>query len=411
MAEEKFYLGRQPILDRQRKIVGYELLFRAADVASANVTDYSMASASCVLNAMSDFGFREVLGRHRGFINVDAELLMSDMLELLPKEQVVLELLEMVEVSAAVIERCRDLKAKGFRLALDDHVYSPAFEPLYGIIDIIKVDLLQFSPSGLEEMVRQLRRLPPVLLAEKVETVEQFDRCRTLGFELFQGFFFAVPVVLKKKRIDTAGSTLLKLLQQLQGDVELDEIEETFKQNPNLIYTLLRLVNSVSMGLREKIGSLRHAIMILGRRQLIRWAQLAMFACGDERGGSHTLLEHSAMRGRLMELLAQRCLAQDRGSDYHERAFMTGTLSLIDVLFEVPMEEVVCHLNLAEDIRRALLGREGELGRLLRLAEQLEKADAGAAHPVLGEFDLCQGELLTAQLAAMSWTHSLSGEI
>lgn len=237
MGNEKYFLGRQPILDRQQNLFGYELLFRAADISSANVTDYTFASASVISNAIADFGFREVLGRHKGFINVDTEVLMSDALELLPKEQVILELLEMIEVDAQVVARCRDLKAKGFRLALDDHVYAPVYEQLYGIIDIIKVDLTAGPPESLPEIVRKLKRFPPRLLAEKVETVEQFDQCRNLGFEYFQGYFFAVPVVLKKKRIDIAGSSLVKLQQLLLNDAEIGAIEETFREARTLSST------------------------------------------------------------------------------------------------------------------------------------------------------------------------------
>ena len=407
MAETKFFLGRQPILDRQQNIFGYELLFRSADVTVANVTDYSTASASVIINALADFGFREILGRHRGFINIDAEILMSDMLELLPKEQVVLELLETVDVNAAVVERCRDLKSKGFMLALDDHVYAPACEPLYGIVDIIKVDLLLPALPSFPELVGKLKRLPPVLLAEKVEGFEQFRQCHRLGFGLFQGFFFAHPVVLKKKRIDPAGATLLRLLQQLLDDAEIGEIEETFKQNPNLVYNLLRLVNSVSTGLREKIGTLRHALSILGRRQLVRWVQLAMFACGNARRGGNALLEMAAQRGRFMEILVQRHLAENRKRDYPERAFMSGVLSLAGVLFEVPMEEVVCHLNLTDDVRQALLDRTGELGRLIRLTELLEQIDFAAALPQLGQIGISEEQLLLIQLEAINWTHGL----
>lgn len=408
MTDRKFFLGRQPVLDRQQKLFGYELLFRSADVLSANVSDYSVASASVIVDALSGFGFREVLGRHRGFINVDGEILMSDMIELLPKEQVVVELLEIIEMDAAVIERCRDLKAKGFRLALDDHRYSAAYEPLYEYVDVIKVDLLQYSAADLEETVRELKRLPVTLLAEKVETFEQFSRCRSLGFELFQGYFFALPVVLSKKRIDVTGSTLLRLLQQLLDDAEVRDIEATCKQNPNLVYNLLRLVNSVSFGFPEKIESLRHAITILGRRQLLRWAQLAIFASSGTHAGNDALLELSAMRGRLMELIVQRLPVGDRGRDYHECAFMTGILSLADVLFEVPMEEVVRHLNLTDEIGRALLSRDGELGGLLRLAEHLEQTDIPGLLPLLDRFGLSEEQLLAAQLEAINWTHGLT---
>lgn len=408
MTDENFFLGRQPILDRQQSIFGYELLFRSADVSSANVTDYTFACASVISSAMANFGFQEVLGRHFGFINVDTEFLMSDALELLPKEQVVLELLEVIEVNDAVINRCHDLKRKGFSLALDDHVYSIPYEPLYEIIEIIKVDLLLPSAIPLPEMVQQLKRLPAKLLAEKVETVKQFNECLSLGFEYFQGYFFAVPVVLKKKRIDIAGSSLVRLQQLLLNDAEIAAIEETFRQNPNLVCSLLRLVNSVAMGLVEKIRTLRHAIAILGRRQLLRWTYLAMFSADDNRPGNGTLLELAAMRGRLLELIVQRYIARHRSSDFHEIAFIVGILSLVDLLFEVPMEQVVCHFNLTEEVRSALLYRTGELGVLLQLIEHLECCNYGAALPILAKIEIGQEQLFIVQLEAIQWTHGLS---
>jgi c-di-GMP-related signal transduction protein len=411
MAENRFFLGRQPILNLQHDIFGYELLFRAADVPIAEVADVSLASASVIVDAVAGFGLGEVLGPHQGFVNVNDDLLMSDMLELLPKDRVILELLETLEPRGPVIERCRDLKAKGFRLALDDHSYSPPFEPLYEWIDIIKIDLLQQTLSSLQDEVARFRHLPVTLLAEKVETHELFSHCRSLGFTLFQGYFFARPVVLTKKRIDISGSTLFRLLQQLLNDADIRDIEETFKLCPNLVYNLLRLVNSVSLGLPEPIHSLRHAIAMLGRRQLIRWTQLAMFAGSDTRAGGGFLLELSATRGRLMELVGRRHCAQSRDQDFPETAFMTGILSLVDVLFEVPMAQVVRHLSLAEDVRAALLDREGELGQLLHLAELVEQADFPAVSSLLGTFGISHEQLLISQLEAINWTHGLLEQI
>ncbi len=411
MVDEKFFLGRQPILDRQQNLFGYELLFRSADTSSVVVTDYTYASASVISSAMANFGFREVLGRHRGFINVDTDVLMSDALELLPKEQVVLELLEVIDVNTAVIERCRELKSKGFCLALDDHVYAPVYKPLYGIIDIIKVDLTLSTPDALPGIVRQLKGLPPRLLAEKVETLEQFDQCRSLGFEFFQGYFLARPIVLKNKRIDIGDSCLVRLQQLLLKDAEIGVIEESFRESPKLVFNLLRLVNSIAMGLVDKIRTVRHAIVILGRRQLLRWTYLAMFASADTRPGSGTLLELAAMRGRWMELIIQRHISRYRSNDFHECAFITGILSLADQLFEVPMEQLVGHFNLDEDVSRALIKREGVLGMLLRLVELIELGDYAAALPILAQLEISQDQLLTFQLEAINWTNSLNDQV
>lgn len=407
MAEEKFFLGRQPILDRDQQIVAFELLFRSADKQYADFTDQTLASASVILNAMSDFGIDNVVGRHKAFFNVNTDVLMSDTMELLPRDHVVVELLENIEITDQIIERCAELKGKGFVLAADDHTYSPEFEPLYSLIDIVKFDILLTPVDKLPEAMKQLDRWRLKFLAEKVETREQYDACSALGFELFQGYYFSRPVVLKQNRIDTARATLLKLLNQLQMDSDLEEIETSFRMNPNLIYGLLRLVNSVAFGLREKVRSLKHAIMVLGRQQLRRWVVLALYAGQGEGAATAAspLLELASVRGRLMELLAvQTPNLPIQDKEWGERAFMAGVLSLVDVLLSTTVEEVVTTLNLTDDIRNALLYREGKLGLLLQIAEQMEKADFNAAEELLVSVQLTADQLASAQLETIAWS-------
>ena len=400
---EKFYLGRQPILDRGQEIVGYELLFRSAGLDYAEFDSYSQASASVITNALSAFGIQEVLGGKFGFINVHLDLLLSEMLELLPVEQSVLELLEFIKIDEQVVERCRDLKLLGFQLALDDHEYSPDYADIYGVIDIVKIDILAIKSDLLPGIIEQLRRWPVRILAEKVETVEQFDACFGMGFDLFQGYFFERPVVLNKKKIDTSGLAMLKLLQQLTMDATIDEIEQTFKANPSMSYNLLRLVNSVAHGTREKIKTLRHAITMLGTSHIRRWIQLSLFAGNDARGINNPLLEMAAVRGRLMEILVIQKERERDLAEQSEEAFMIGILSLLDVLFETPMSVIIESLNLTEEVSGALLSREGMLGRLLCLAERLEVTDFEAVSPLLHECNITLDQLLTAQLEAFNW--------
>lgn len=403
ISSEKFYLGRQPILDRGQEIVGYELLFRSAGRDYAEFESYSQASASVITSALSAFGIQEVLGGKFGFINVHLGLLLSEMLELLPVEQSVLELLEMIRIDDQVVERCRELKGLGFRLALDDHEYSPDYANIYDVIDIVKIDILSVGQEQLPEIIEKLRRWPVRILAEKVETVEQFDACYAMGFDLFQGYFFERPVILNKKKIDTSGLAMLKLLQQLATDATIDEIEQTFKANPSLSYNLLRLVNSVGIGSREKIKTLRHAITMLGTSHIRRWIQLALFAGHDARGINNPLLEMAAVRGRLMEILVMQKEQENAPGEFSEEAFMTGILSLLDVLFETPMSEIIESLNLTEEVCGALLCREGMLGKLLRLAERLEVTDFDAVTLLLEECRITLDQLLSAQLEAFNW--------
>jgi len=406
-AQEKFFLGRQPILDRNQEIIGYELLFRAAERNVAEFESYSQASASVITSALASFGIDEVLGGKFGFINVHLGLLLSEMLEVLPKDQTVLELLEFIELDDQVLERCRELKEIGFQLALDDHEFNAENSEIYNVVDIVKIDILQTGMDALPEIVRGLRRTPVKILAEKVETVEQFEICFRMGFDLFQGYFFERPVVLNKRRIDVSGMAMLKLLQQLTMDATLNEIEQTFKENPSLSYNLLRLVNSVAMGMREKIKTLRHAILMLGTEHLRRWTQLSLFAGNDNRGLNNPLLEMAAVRGRLMEILVKQRNGTVVSDEQSEAAFMTGILSLLEVLFETPMSEIISSLNLTDDVCNALLTRSGQLGSMLTLAEKLEITDFDAVMPLLDECRVSLDQLLTAQLEAFNWRASI----
>ena len=407
-SSEKFFLGRQPILDRTQEIVGYELLFRSADTDRAVFENYSHAVSHVIMHALASFGIQEVLGGKFGFINIHLGMLLSEMLELLPIGQTVLELLEIIQLDEQVVERCRELKEMGFILALDDHEFDVVNNEIYDVVDIIKIDILLTGMDALPEVVSQLRKYQVKLLAEKVETVEQFRICYELGFDLFQGYFFARPAILNHRKIDVSGLALLKLLQQLTMGAGIETIEMTFRENPGLSYNLLRLVNSVATGMREKIKTLRHAILILGMTHLRRWTQLSLFAGHDERGINHPLLEMAAVRGRLMEIMLKQLAGNSSSDEQAEAAFMVGILSLLDVLFEIPMEEIIAHLNLTDELTSALLRREGKLGRLLLLTEKLEMPDFGAVTILLVECGVSLDQLLKAQLEAFKWKNSIS---
>lgn len=400
------YLGRQPILDREQRVVAYELLFRAGNSAGAQVTDDVQATASVIQHAFGELGVPTVLGSQLGFINISTELLLSDLIELLPKQQVVLELLESVAASDAVVERCHALKQQGFRLALDDFVYDDSFHPLLELADIVKVDLLQHTPATLDVLVGQLRNWPVRLLAEKVDSAEQAERCRALGFELFQGYYFARPSVLATKRADPTQLALTQLLGLVLRDADTAQIEQVFKHHPNLTYNLMRLVNSVACGARRTLSSVSQAILVLGRMQLQRWLQLLLFTLDSRMPYPSPLLLLAATRGKMMELLAQ---AQHRSTDYCEQAFMAGILSLIDVLIDKPLADIVAELNLAPHVAAALLRREGELGALLQLVESVEHPDLARTLALLqGAGGLTLAALTRAQLDAMHWAHQIA---
>lgn len=412
MSEAEFFLGRQPILDVRQDVVAYELLFRSGQTAMAGVTDDMLATATVIINTISQLGIDTVLDKQNGFINVSYELLMSDMLELLPRERMVLEILETVEIDDRAIERCRELKAKGFRLALDDFEYTPAYDPLFEVVDIVKFDVMLSDAQTIEKTLHLLKRWPKLqMLAEKVEDQAQFQRCQELGFSLFQGYFFARPAILSGKKTNPNQVTLMRVLSQLMSDVEIPEIERNFKESPNLTLGLLRLVNSVGMGMRNKIGSLHQALVVLGRRQLQRWVQLLLYAQDSGVAATSPLMQLAATRAKAMELLSQRHPDRNHHTeDARDRAFMTGILSLVDAVLGMKMEEIIGQLGLIDEVKDAVLQRAGFLGQLLTLMEKVETGDFAAVSVLLEQLGLTLADLNRAELEAMQWASSLGEE-
>jgi len=405
--QQTFFLGRQPILNIRQEIVGFELLFRSSEINLSDHESQNHACMSVISTALSGFGFSEVLGDKTGFINITEEVLLSDVVELLPRKQSVLELLESVPLNDEICQRCRVLKSKGYQIALDDHIFRIENLDAYRIVDFVKIDILQTGPDELPGTVSILNTYPVKLLAEKVETPEQFEMCRKLGFELFQGYFFARPDVLKQKLLAPSKIAMLPLLGTLKIEADFREIEECFRSSPELALSLIKLVNSVGIGLREKIKSLRHAITLLGIDQLRRWVHLAIFASTDSRGIHNPLLELAAVRGRMMEYLVMERHSLIRGSEKVEAAFMTGILSLMDILLETTIDAIVSELSLSDEISAALLHREGELGTLLALAENLEKNDLDEARKLVETVDIPLTQLLAAQMEAFNWRSSI----
>jgi len=402
MTHDQFFLGRQPVVGRNRELVAYELLFRSSQANAATVLNDVAASAAVIQYAFSDLGVQSALGDKRGFINLSEALLMSDIIEVLPPKRVVLEILETVPITPKVVARCRQLKAAGYRLALDDVIdLSDAQKTLLPLISIVKFDMLAMPPEKVAEAVRHLRPYGVTLLAEKIETMAQYDFCRDMGFDLFQGYFFAKPVILSGRAVQPSTMVLLKLFGMIASDAGIKELETAVKQAPDLALRLLKMVNSAAFGLTHKIYSVRKAIFMLGRVQLSRLVQIMLFA--QHHGARITtdpLLQTAAVRGRLMEGLAGALGWQAM----KERAFMVGVLSLLDVLFHQPLTEIVTLLNMDNCMCDALLRREGPLGLLLQLVVASERAEDEQALALMRELGLSDFDRFNRlQVEALKW--------
>lgn len=410
-AASRVFLGRQPILDRQQNLFAYELLFRSSSRNAAKIPDGSTATAKVIANAFSEISIGDALGNCRGFINVEAEFLFSDMLLLLPPESVVLEILETVPLNAEVIARCQELKENGFVLAMDDFAdLTPEHQELLTLVDFIKVDVQSLTADELEQRCRQLKPLGKAIIAEKIDTRARMEQCMRLCFDYFQGYYFARPAIIAGKKLNHSQLTLMRLMSLLMSDADSAELEAVFKPEPLLTLSLLRMTNSAGAGTHVRITSLRHAITVLGRRQLQRWLQLLLFAAGTQQETASPLLHLAATRGRLMELLA----AAQRKSDiaYADAAFMAGIMSLMPALMGMPVEEIVAPLCIAQEVRDALCQGIGPLGGLLKLVAATEDEDSQEeAETLLAECPGLDAEVVDHCLAqALAWASSINRE-
>jgi EAL and modified HD-GYP domain-containing signal transduction protein len=413
MPSDDFFLARQPILGRDQKLVAFELLFRAAaEHDDAQMTDYAAATAAVISHA-SQLGMKHVVGEQVAFLNVDEVVLMSDFVRFLPPDQVILEILETVRPSEHVIARVIELKKLGFKFALDDVIdHSEQVSKLMDLVDVIKVDLQGVSRDQLAGLVRSLRGPHQKLLAEKVETVEEFQLCLELGFEYFQGYYFARPAILSGKKITPSELVLLRLLNLIHAHADNEAIEAAVKRDPLLSLNLLRLVNTHLTGNGgARVESVSQALVQLGRSQLQRWLQILLYSGPDGNVElTSPLLQMATTRGRLLELMALTLHPGDVAGA--NTAFTIGIMSLMDALFDVPLGEVLDKVELSHEVRAALLERGGDYGAMLSVAEALEGPDGGRKlATALATLGLSVKQMRGIELAAFGWVRELSADV
>ena len=403
------FLGRQPILNDKQQTIAYELLFRHIDEQSNTDIDDLSATSTVIINTLSQFGLLRVIGNHDGFLNISTSLLLSETIELLPPERIVLEILEDVPINAQILSRCKELKEMGFRLALDGFIFRAEYAPLLPLIDYVKIDLSTMPAEKIPALIMVIRKASSAkIIAEKVETEELFLKCKTWGFDAFQGYFFAKPSVIKGKKPQPHQMSLMRMMGLLLGDADLGELETLFKNSPSLTLGLLRLVNSVGVsGGRQKIETIRHAIAVLGQKQLMRWVQLLLYASPDGQVGG-ALMTQVASRARLMELIAQKIDTYQ--ANFSDQAFMVGMLSMADAVMQTTLTDVLNEIGLADELKRSILQHEGTLGKLLYFTEQIELGNFNFAEKEIAELGISADSLLEIQLETMQWSNELGKE-
>lgn len=401
------FVARQPILDAGKELFAYELLFRdSAEAGVAQFPDASSATACVAMDSLLNMGISAVLGAHRGFLNVDLEMLASEAIEALPPERFILEVLE--TVPAWALERCLELQERGFEIALDDYVPGDPREGMLPAADYVKVDLTLTDPKDLPGLVAELQRYRARLLAEKVETNEEFELCKSLGFELFQGYFFARPTTLSATSVDLERTNLLSAFRALSEDSSTGELEEVFKRDPRLGVQLLRIANSAALGSVQRITSFEHAVMYVGRQQLRRWVLLMLYSSRSGGQAAHPAIELAAVRGRLLELLAPLIPSESGGgSASTASAFVAGMLSLGDAILGTTLAKVLETLQVEREVEFAVIDRKGLLGHLLRVMEALEGGRFVELTRELEALGLSADQLAQAQQEAYAWYRAM----
>ncbi len=407
---DDFFLARQPILGRDQCLVAYELLFRTAGALEANVTDQASATAAVISHA-SQLGLEVVLGGRMAFLNVDEVVLMSDFVRFLPHDGVILEILESVRATPQLIARVAELRDLGFKFALDDVIAdSEDVSKLFDLADVIKIDLKGVDHAKLPALVRKFSGHKKKLLAEKVETVEEFETCLELGFDYFQGFYFARPTIMSGKKIAPTELVILRLLDLINSDADDSQIEMAVKRDASVGLNLLRLVNTPAAGTNVQIDSLGEAIHKLGRDRLQRWLQILLYS---KPGGvvelNSPLLQMATTRGKLMELMAQQMRPGMRA--HADTGFTVGIMSLMDALFSMSMHDVLETVEVPDEVRAALLERGGELGEMLRVVELLESPNDGPVlKKTLKKLGITVRQVREIEMRAFEWVNELAHE-
>ena len=395
------FVARQPILNRDEQVFGYELLFRDGIENIFRASDADAAARS-TLDSTLMMGFDVLCDGQRAFINCTRELLLKDGITLLPSGQTVVEILEDVEADDLVMAACERMKVAGYTIALDDFVANDPRENLAALADILKVDFERTTRAEQAALVKRFAPLGRRMLAEKVETQEQFLAAKDMGYVYFQGYFFRRPEVLKAREIPTNRVNYLRMLAAVSKDeLDLKELELIIKTEASVLYRLLRYLNSPLFGMRNEIHSIRHALAILGERETRRWIRLVtLVSAGQEK--SSDLVLSALVRARFCELVATKIPRTQ--SDL----FLVGMVSMMDAILEIPMDEILEKIALDKETKCVLSGRGGRLQPVYDLMLAQEAGKWQAAKQSADQLRIHESEAGELWWQAMQWGRQVS---
>lgn len=365
----RLFIARQPIVDAKRKVMGYELLFRDSKDNRAEGFDGDRATSKVITDTFLEIGLEKLVGRKIGFFNLTRGFLINDAQFPLSSMQVGLEILESVKVDEQLINSVKRLANQGFAISLDDYEFAPGTEPLLSIAHYVKLDVLDATEQELKEQVAEIRQYPPKLIAERVETQEQFELAQALGFDYFQGYFLCKPEMLERDRLPDNKLNVLRVLAKLEEpDTGPKELEKIIRTDVTLSYKLLRCVNSAYYGLSLEIESVHHAIVYLGMPAVRNWVRLLILAGMTDRPPE--LIKIALTRAKMCEILSAHAPNLSK-----ETAFTVGLFSILDALLNAPMDNILTQVPLSDEIDRALAEEKGPYGVLLHLVKAHEQGD------------------------------------
>jgi len=393
------FVARQPIFDRHNRVFAYELLFRSSFENVCRDVSLSEAAGRVLSGAVLTFGLEELTGGRKAFVNFTEDHLLSGAAELLPPETTVIELLEHVEPRPEIVEVVRTLKRSGYLVALDDFVYRPELEPLVDLADIIKIAFRTTTPAERRDLAYRLLPRGVQLLAEQVETFSEIDEARRIGCVYFQGYFFRRPEVLTRREFSGYRLTYVQILRAIgRAELQYDEMEDIIRRDVSMSHKLLRYINSAWFGWRMEIKSIRHALVLLGERDVRRWVSLVALG-GFCSGKPQELLVDSAVRARLCEALARVAGFEGREFDL----FLLGAFSLIDAMLDSTMEQALAQMPIAADVKAALLGDASRLRQVLDLAVQYEDGAWEAFTETAAAMGLAESTVPPIHVEALAW--------
>jgi EAL and modified HD-GYP domain-containing signal transduction protein len=365
----QIFVGRQPIFNREQKVVAYELLYRSNGVAHhAEFSDGDRATSEVIINSVLDMGLESIVGKRTAFFNLTSSFIRGDHPLPLDNTQVVLEILEDVVPDEQLIAGMRELARQKYIIALDDFVYREELVPLLEIAHIVKLDVMGVSREALEQRVAQLKPYKLKLLAEKVETHEEFELCKALGFDYFQGYFLCRPHIVEGKSLPANRLVIMRMLAALQKpDIDMEEMEQLIIQDVSLTYRLLRYINSAAFALPNKIDSVHRALLMIGTKVIKNWVSLLLMSRIDDK--PMELMRTALIRARMCELLAE--LAGLRSE--REQYFTCGLFSVLDAMMDRPLAELLNELPLSDSLKLALTDKQGRPGEVLQQVLSYEK--------------------------------------